>query len=406
MDIVKKILITVLEIALVLGFCGAVIFFLFPDMFGRGKQEEEEVTQVTEHITHATIQEQTTEATTEEVTEEETTEATTEATTEEKRERTSERASGSENVKDENAPFFMIFNSSPVSPLGEVFDIHKYVGYADDADRNVDLKVDGDVDIFVEGTYPIKVTITDDAGHSTSKDMEVSIVKKEESADSGADADGGGTKTYPGGEDFSKFIEVYKTDKTSVGIDVSRWQETIDFNKVKAAGCEFVYMRLGGYDNGEFYTDRYYKGNMAGAKAAGLKVGVYWHAEDGSPEEAAESAKYLMDVLGDETLDLPIAYDWEDFGNFEDYGMNLYDINKCYEAFANQVEIRGYDACLYSSKNFLENTWTNEKDRPVWLAHYVSSTKYSGKYFMWQHSSDGRIDGINGPVDLDVLYLD
>ena len=183
-------------------------------------------------------------------------------------------------------------------------------------------------------------------------------------------------------------------------------QETVDFEKVKAAGCEFVYMRLGGYDNGEFYTDRYYKGNIAGAKAAGLKVGVYWHAEDGSPEEAAESAKYLMDVLGDETLDLPIAYDWEDFGNFEDYGMNLYDINKCYEAFANQVEIRGYDACLYSSKNFLENTWTNEKDRPVWLAHYVSSTKYSGKYFMWQHSSDGRIDGINGPVDLDVLYLD
>ena len=84
----------------------------------------------------------------------------------------------------------------------------------------------------------------------------------------------------------------------------------------------------------------------------------------------------------------------------------MYDINKCYEAFANGVEARGYSACLYSSKNFLENTWTNESDRPIWLAHYVSSTGYTGKYFMWQHSSNGRIDGINGAVDLDVLYLE
>lgn len=403
MDILKKVLATLGEILLVVGFVGAVLFFLFPDMFGRGKEEEEVVT-ITEPITHATT-EATTKATTEEetteATTESTTEATTEATTEEKTEAV-EKAKTDSNLKDEKAPFFMIFNASPTAPLGEVFDIHKYVGYADDVDRDVDIKVDGNIDIFTEGTYPVRVILTDDAGHTTSKDMEVQIEEKAPSDNSG----GGGGSVPAGGEDFSKFIETYKTDKTSVGIDISRWQETVDFEKVKAAGCEFVYMRLGGYDEGEYYTDRYYKQNIAGAKAAGLKVGVYWHAEDGSPEEAAASVKYLMGVLDDETLDLPIAYDWEDWNNFEDYGMNLYDINKCYEAFANGVEARGYSACLYSSKNFLENTWTNESDRPIWLAHYVSSTGYTGKYFMWQHSSNGRIDGINGAVDLDVLYLE
>ena len=60
-------------------------------------------------------------------------------------------------------------------------------------------------------------------------------------------------------------------------------------------------------------------------------------------------------------------------------------------------------ACLYGSKSFLENVWTKERKNPVWLAHYTTSS-YAGEYFMWQHSCTGRIDGINGDVDLDVYY--
>ena len=208
MDVFKKVLATVGEILLVVGFVGAVIFFLFPDMFGRGK-EEEEVASFTEpmtHVTTETVTEVTTEETEEETTEE-ITEAATELTTEEKT-KAEEKARTDSNLKDEKAPFFMIFNSSPTAPLGEVFDIHKYVGYADDVDRNVDIKVDGNIDIFEEGTYPVKITLTDDAGHTTSKDMEVEIARKEPSDNSG----GGGGSVPAGGEDFSKFIEVYKTD--------------------------------------------------------------------------------------------------------------------------------------------------------------------------------------------------
>ena len=188
------------------------------------------------------------------------------------------------------------------------------------------------------------------------------------------------------------------------GIDISRWQEDVDFEKVKAAGCEFVYMRIGGLDDGELYTDRYYAANIAGAKAAGLMVGIYWHAEESNAQEVKASVDYLMSVLNGVELDFPIAYDWEDFVHFENYGMNIADLNNNLDVFVDEINARGYKACLYNSKYYLETIWLSAAKHPLWLAHYVSSTNYGGSYFMWQHGCTGRIDGINGDVDLDVLY--
>ena len=295
---------------------------------------------------------------------------------------------------DKQAPVFLAFTASPQIKVGNKFDVHKYCGYADDVDRHVDMEVTGTVDTSKEGTYPITIKLTDDTGRVTKKDMSVHVVSKTGSS-------GGSGKK----ENFSDFVKNYKTEETSVGIDISRWQETVDFEKIKAAGCEFVYMRLGGYDNGELYTDRYYLQNMAGAKAAGLKVGIYWHSEESSRAEMKTSIDYLMKVLDGQQLDFPIAFDWEDFMNFEDHGMNLYDINDLLDGFAEEIEARGYKACLYGSKNKLETLWNLYKKKlPIWLAHYTGSTNYGGDYFMWQHSCTGRIDGINGDVDLDVLY--
>ena len=296
-------------------------------------------------------------------------------------------------IEDHQAPVFLAFDSAPQVEVGKEFDIHKFMGYADDVDRDVAMEVSGTVDTSTEGTYPVKITLTDDAGHTTSKSMDVKVVTTKSKS-------GGNSKT----ENFSDFINTYKTEETSVGIDISRWQEAVDFEKVKNAGCEFVYMRIGGLDDGELYTDRYYQANIAGAKAAGLKIGIYWHAEESTPEEVKKSVEYLCNVLGGEPVDYPIAYDWEDFMNFERYGMNLQDINDCFTAFANEMHARGFSACLYGSKNYLENVWTNETNQHIWLAHYTSSTSYAGEHFMWQHSCTGRIDGVNGDVDLDVLY--
>ena len=298
---------------------------------------------------------------------------------------------------DEQAPKFLVSASSAKVARGDTFDASKYVGYGDDVDREVELTVDGDVDTSTLGSYQVTLNLKDDAGHTTSSNMTVNVVETVS-----PDAVG---PTAPSGDTFEQFQSKYKTEETSLGIDVSRWQNNIDFTKVKAAGCDYVIMRLGGYDDGSHYTDKMFKYNIEAAKQAGLKIGIYWHAEESSADEVKSSVNYLMDILGEEKLDFPIVYDWEDFADFEKYKMNLHDINNCFDVFCQEVEKNGYSACLYSSKNFLQNVWTNTYDHPVWLAHYTSQTDYNGKYFMWQQSSTGEIDGIETAVDFDILYV-
>ena len=341
---------------------------------------DEETATDTEEETSEETETETTEVTEEETTEEETTEATTvkEYSLED----------------DKEAPVFLTFTKDVNIKVGDNFDIHKYIGYADDIDREVELSVTGEVDTKTAGAYPLKVTITDDTGKSTTWDMKVNVLTEMPS--------GGGA----GPERFawSDFQAKYKTDDNMLGIDVSRWQEDVDFTKVKAAGCEFVIMRLGGLDNGTLYVDSKFEQNYRNAKAAGLKIGIYWAAEESNAEEIKASVKYLTDVLGGDKLDFPIAYDWEDFMNFENYGMNLYDFNNLVPLFAAEVEKYGDEASLYSSKNFLKNVWTVEDDHQIWLAHYINQTDYTGDYYMWQLSSVGQLDGIGPCVDFDIYY--
>ena len=326
-----------------------------------------------------------TEGTTEKITEP-TTEPTTEITTE-------EMVTEELKVEDDvTAPIFLTFTKNVEIKQGAAFDIHDYVGYGDDVDRTPELMVEGEVDTSVLGTYPLTLTLTDEAGHLTRESMNVNVVSE--------------ITPYSGGEkeEFDTFAANYKRDDTVLGIDVSRWQENIDFEQVKNVGCDFVIIRIGGYDDGSQYEDRYYKTNIQNAKAAGLKVGIYWHAEESSMEEIKSNVAYMMGILDGEKLDFPIAYDWEDFSGFEKYEMNLHDINTCFEAFCNEVEAYGYEACLYSSKNFLENVWTNENEHLVWLANYTDRTTYAGEYYMWQQGNTGRIAGISTDVDFNVLY--
>ncbi len=84
--------------------------------------------------------------------------------------------------------------------------------------------------------------------------------------------------------------------------------------------------------------------------------------------------------------------------------MNIYDLNNNLDVFVSEINARGYRACLYNSKYYLNTVWTSAAKHPLWLAHYCNSTDYQGQFFMWQHGCTGRIDGINGDVDLDVLY--
>ena len=293
-------------------------------------------------------------------------------------------------------PFFVSFTANVSLTRGSEFNVHKYVSYIDDLDPEVELVVEGSVDTETVGSYPLTLTLEDDSGNVTSSNMTVNVTEPEPSGSSGK-----GAATVP--KSFATFRETYRNDETMVGIDVSRWQGDIDFRKVAAAGCEFVIIRMGGYSDGVF-TDKYFNTNFRNAKAAGLKVGVYWYSEENSADMVREDAAYLYSLLNGETLDLPIFFDWEDYRNIEDYKMSLRDLNEMFLAFRAEAEARGYEAALYNSKYYLGLLWSDAvKGDGVWLAHYTDQTNYEGKYFLWQQGF-GRIDGIAGDVDVDVLY--
>ena len=299
---------------------------------------------------------------------------------------------------DVEPPFFIYFASNVTLNVGWGFDVHSYVSYIDDNDPDVILTVDGNLDTMTVGEYPLTITLRDHSGNASSSVMNVRV---KEPAPAGT-----GTSDPPPSlpqKTFAEFSATYKREGTSVGIDVSRWQGDIDFNKVAAAGCEFVIMRIGGYADGTF-EDPCFAANMKNAKAAGLKVGVYWYSEENGPAAVRKNAAYLYSLLNGEKLDFPIFFDWEDFNHFEDYKMSMRDLNGMFLAFKEEAETRGYKAALYNSPYYLRLLWSNEvKNSGVWLAHYVDETSYEGSYFLWQQGI-GRIDGIYGDVDVDVLY--
>lgn len=298
--------------------------------------------------------------------------------------------------EDTSAPFFLALNRFVALEKGSKFNIHRYLSYADDLDPDVVFTVTGTVDPDTVGVYPLSLEIRDAAGNASSASMEVEIVEAFPPPEPDT------TDPEPP-RSFDGFRETYQSENAAVGIDVSRWQGEIDFGRVAAAGCEFAVIRIGGYSDGLF-EDPCYRENIRNAKKAGLKVGVYWYSEENGPASVREHAAYLYDLLDGEELDLPVFFDWEDFLWFETYRMSVRDLNEMFLAFREEAEARGYRAALYNSKYYLGLLWNDAvKEGGVWLAHYVDETTYTGEYFLWQQGI-GRIDGIDGDVDYDVLY--
>ena len=134
----------------------------------------------------------------------------------------------------------------------------------------------------------------------------------------------------------------------------------------------------------------------------------YFYTTDRSEEKVRENVRWIADLLKGQKLDLPIVFDWEEFSHFQQYGMSIRDLNNVYAAFADEVVKQGYKPMLYSSKIFLDTIWSERSKNisPVWLAHYVDETTYTGEYAIWQANAYGRIPGIDGDVDMDIQYLD
>lgn len=272
----------------------------------------------------------------------------------------------------------------------------------DDKDRNIVSTVEGNYDLNTVGTYSLTRVATDSDGNTTRFPFTLKVVTEVPDTSS----------TTPAAKlNFSDAVSKYKNSNTAIGIDVSKWQGEIDWKKVKNAGCEFVFIRIGVQNGfgGESKEDTYFTDNFKGAKAAGLKVGVYYYTYATDEKEAKEQAKFVLKTLSDNSFkpDLPIVYDWESWNKLGGLGMSINDLNNCAKSFLDTVEKAGYDGMLYSSKYYLEKTlWRLDTTKyPVWLAHYVSQTSYAGPYSVWQCSCTGKIPGINGDVDINVMYF-
>ena len=302
-------------------------------------------------------------------------------------------------VKDTTPPIFIGASKNITIEKNSITDLCSKIVYADNYDNLPTCNVIGIYDLTKTSTYKsLKYIIEDNSGNTNEKEFNLTVVNKINN-----------TSTYTKPKYlYINDIKKYKNEDTSIGIDVSKWQGKVDFNKVKNAGIEFVIIRMGSWrsQNDEITMDPKFEEYYRLAKEAGLKIGVYIYNVSKDENDGIKTAKWILDNLHGKELDFPIAYDWEDWSNFMSYHISIHTLSMSYLAFEKTLKNAGYDAMLYSSKYYLENVWMHLENSKVWLAHYTNKTDYEGNYMMWQMTSLAKIDGITeNTVDIDILYL-
>jgi len=272
-------------------------------------------------------------------------------------------------------------------------DLVENIMCADDTDDNPNCYIEGDYDTTQVGSYNLKFIAKDKYGNEQTKDFILDV--KEPSKDSTMTS-----KTL-----FSDAINDYKKDNTKLGIDVSSWQGDIDFEKVKNAGVEFAIVRVGTKKGTgkEYILDSKFKQNIEGFIGVDIPVGLYFYSYASRAKEAKEDADWIIEQIKDYDIDLPIAYDWENWSNYNYYHLSLYNLSNNAKIFLDTLKKAGYEGMLYGSKNYLTSIW-DDIGYPIWLAHYVKQTDYDSGYLLWQFCNDGVIDGINGYVDFNLMY--
>lgn len=210
------------------------------------------------------------------------------------------------------------------------------------------------------------------------------------------------------------YFNQYGVKAKSLGIDVSFYNEGINWPAVKAQGIDFAIVRVGGrgWETGLLYDDVCFQQNLNGARAAGLKVGVYFYSTAIDAVEAVQEASLVLERLNGTALDYPIFIDVEQSGDYP-YGrsdqLSKTLRNEIVTAFCQTVINSGYRAGVYSGQNFLANHIDHAAltQYYIWLASYTSNNRlpsFGGHYDMWQFTDGGVVNGIKGKVDMNVIY--
>ncbi len=198
---------------------------------------------------------------------------------------------------------------------------------------------------------------------------------------------------------------------TSVGVDVSTYQGTVDWAAVKDAGVDYVIVRAAyrGYETGRIVPDDLYEQNIRGAVDAGLHVGVYLYSQALSEDEAREEADYLLGLIEGLPVDYPVVYDQEEYtaDQARTDGLTGEQATLNALAFCERVYDAGYIPMIYTNNDWAQNMYDMERldHYPIWYADYTAAPSLTGGFAMWQYTDSGQVPGVTGPVDLNLLFL-
>lgn len=279
----------------------------------------------------------------------------------------------------------------------------------------------GDVNQREDGTQNAGETNTEQQG----VEQEGNLTGQQEDGDSG---DPQGALAGNMGDDTGASVEIaeilsastlQEMDKLSYGIDVAKYQGTIDWEQVAQAGIDFAMVRVGyrTMDTGEIMADTNAKYNLQEAGKNGIQTGAYFFSTAITEEEAKEEADWVAEYVSQYRITYPIAYNCEGFDRPESrqYYLSLDERSGIAAAFLDRIYEKGYTPMFYAARNELLysmkwDTKTLESRYKIWVAQYPVSVEgsqpdYSGAYAMWQYTNQGTVPGISLPVDMNIAYF-
>lgn len=191
------------------------------------------------------------------------------------------------------------------------------------------------------------------------------------------------------------------------GVDVSAFQGDIDWKRVKNSGIQFAMLRLGyrGYESGKLVEDEYIQQNLKQTQEVGMPIGAYFFSQALTIREVDEEIAFMLKVLGDYELQMPIVLDWEiPTDTARTAQMDARTLTALQEYFCKTMTEKGFTPMVYFNWH-QSNTllYLNElEDYPFWLALYTNRMNYPYHVEMWQYTDSGRVPGIQGGVDLNI----
>ena len=226
------------------------------------------------------------------------------------------------------------------------------------------------------------------------EDVPKNTLKKDDFA-----TDPDGNITYVGGE--------YKASR---GVDVSEYQGDIDWQAVYDSGVRFALLRAGGryYGSGELYSDDKFLENLEGARSAGLQVGAYFFSQAISAAEAREEARYVLQLIGERELDLPVFFDWErvEDANARTNALDNETLTECAVTFCEEIKTAGFEpgVYVYNGTGYYGYDLSCLQDYMLWCASVGSYPYFYYAHTVWQYSFRGAVPGINVECDLNMMF--